>query len=213
MNIGPREITMCEWIAFISWAIHFTTLKPIKYKLFTVYLGIIAITEFLNLNFGSTKDSIFNSIIIYFNVPLEICFLSFFLLSQTTIKKWWTVGIITLYLVFYILEAANIANAPKNFNSLSYGVGNLLLIVAVLLAIRGYLKTDDRTPFYKTSFFWIIIAIAINYTASFPYSNFRDFFWSDKNYYSIAYFLHYTSHYLNCILYLLFAFASIWKKT
>ena len=63
----------------------------------------------------------------------------------------------------------------------------------------------------QTTKFWIMMGLIIFYVGAFPYQNFRNFLWSNPDYYRMAYFLHYLSQAFSCIMYLSFAYSVKWK--
>jgi hypothetical protein len=211
LKYAAIAVVVCELIAFASWVVNYTRIKELKYKLFAFYLGIIAIIELLNLLYD-LPTAWPNMLVLYVNVPLQFCFLFYFLLYKRGGKKAiLPVVFMCVYLFFFLTERYHFFTLPVNFDSLSYGIGNLLLIAAIVILLADIFRNNDPVVYNKTPLFWILIGLIIFYIGSFPYHNFRNFFWSQKSYYQTAYFLHYTSQVFNCMMYLLFAYAVKWK--
>ncbi len=211
MRFDAIIIVVAEWIALICWAIHFKKDIGKKNKLFTLYLFVIAIFELLNLVFGGIKFRPLNFIINHLIVPIEFVFLYFFLLWKTTpFNDRLAVFFSSFYIFYFVLDRTSFIGKQHFFDSLSYGIGCLFLISAVVIRTIYLLKLDEVLHFTKTSLFWIILGIAIFYLGSFPYHNFRTYLWSNSQYHSLAYLLHYTSQTFCAIMYLLFAYAAKW---
>lgn len=205
-------IVICEWAAFSAWAVHYRQAWEQKYRLFPVYLGTLACTELANLLFWKSDNSLTNIIVNHFNVPLQFIFWYWFLIYEIKTKRrniFWTFGFI--YLSFYIAERCSVFVRPVNFDSFSYGIGILFLIAAIIMRIRVFFRWEQVISYQRTVIFWILIALILYYIGSFPYQNFRNYFWNVKKHYELAYLLHYISLALNCIMYLLFAFSARWK--
>jgi hypothetical protein len=212
MRIDIIIVAVCELIAFIPWAINFKKLKEIKYKLFTLYLGLIVAGELANIFFHKSDESWSNILVMHFMVPVQFIFLFYFLIYNPQNKLKLLAAIFTIiYLSFFIAERLNFFIRPTNFDSLSYGVGALLLIAAIIIAIVNIFKSGNPMEYNQNTLFWIIMGLIIYYIGSFPYQNFRNFFWSTPSYGNTAYFLHYLSQAFNCIMYLLFAYSVKWE--
>jgi drug/metabolite transporter (DMT)-like permease len=213
MRIDAIILVLCEIIAFTFWAINYKKIKEVKYKLFTFYLGIIAFTELANLLFHSSNGGFTNFVIMHLIIPLQFIFYYYFLLYKEKTKK--TKLLLStfsvIYICFFIAERMNLLVAPVNFDSLSYGVGNLFLIAAIIISLKIIFTESNVIEFNKNSFFWIIMGLIVFYIGSFPYQNFRNYFWSKPSYNNLAYTLHYLSQAFDSIMYLLFAYAVKWK--
>jgi hypothetical protein len=212
MRADQIFVVLCECIAFVLWATRTNKFTKNKYWFFTFYLGLIFFTEASNLVAINNGYTGINNVILYFLIPTQITFLVFFLVFK---KQKWLLPIVLVgvYLFAFYAELNGFEQLKNTgFTSFSYGVGNLVLIIAVLASISNFLKLNQHVDFYKTPYFWIMLGVVIFYIGSFPYYNFRTFFWSSKDYQKIAYFLHYTSQVFNCIMYLMFGYAAKWIK-
>ena len=212
MRLDSILVAACELTAFASWAVNFKKFRELKNKLFTVYLSIIVVTELANIFFATSINSLYNIIVTHFNVPMQFIFLFYFLVYKPKkINRVIVILFTAIYLAFFITERLNFFVRPANFDSLSYGVGCLLLISSILIAIINIFKFDDPLAYNQNTLFWIIMGLIIYYIGSFPYQNFRNFLWSHDSYTNTTYLLHYLSQTFNCIMYLLFAYAVKWK--
>lgn len=213
MRIEAIIVVITEWVACIAWLLCISKTTTRHYKFLAIYLLIIASTELMNLLFSKSHTDIFNIVIVHFNVPLEILFWIYFLLATTKsrLNQLFFLFFSVIYLFVFILDRTHIITKPLYFDSWSYGIGNLLLLVSVVLAMMNYFKSKEVLIFTQSSFFWIVLGLLVYYGGSFPYQNFRNFLWGNKMYFEKAYFLHYLSQAFNCIMYLLFAYATKWK--
>ncbi len=212
MRLDSVFVAACELTALAFWTVHFKKIKELKYKIFTGYLGIIVITELANILFSNSDYSWYNQIVMHFNVPMQFIFLFYFLVYQPKkLNRIIVLAFAGIYLGFFLTERLNFFGRPDYFDSLSYGVGCLLLICSILIAITNIFKFADPLAYNQNTFFWIIMGLIIYYMGSFPYQNFRNFLWSHDAYTRTAYLLHYVSQTFNCIMYLLFAYAIKWK--
>jgi hypothetical protein len=212
MKVFSFFVVLCEWISFVCWASVYKKLTLLKDKLLVFYLGLIAATELLNFLFSDKLDDFLNYTIRYFIIPMQFVFLLFFLLYSPHKKKNILMSVFILtYIFFFIVENVRLFVLPVNFDSLSYGIGNLLLIISLIIALMDIFNELNFTAVNQHSTFLIYAGLIIFYIGSFPYENFRNYFWSKPSYYNTAYFLHYLSQAFNCIMYLMFAYAVKWK--
>jgi hypothetical protein len=212
MKIVASLVVISEWIAFLFWLTVYKKITDAKYKLFVIYLGLIAISELLNFIFSTTLDGGFNYAVRYFIIPMQFVFILYYLLYSSEKKNKILMSVfITVYAFFFIVDSIHLFTLPINFDSLSYGIGNLLLIASLIIAIIRIFNQPNFTLSNQNTLFCIYAGLIVFYIGSFPYENFRNYFWSKTEYYGTAYFLHYLSQAFNCIMYLLFAYAVKWK--
>lgn len=169
--------------------------------------------ELLNLFSNNNGKGWANLLVTFFvNVPLEIIFLTWFLLWHLG-KKWAIacVVFIVIYLLCFLAEHNQWLLPATNFDSVSYGVGSLFLIAAIIIALLHLFKQTQPGSYFQSSITWIILGMILFYIGGFPYNNFRNYFWSMPGYENLAYTLHYMSQALCAIMYLMFAYAAKWK--
>lgn len=212
LKLSAALVVLCELIAFVTWLVRYRSNTALRHKLFTVYLGILAISEALNFLLSTQAKDILNLWILHVNIPLQIIFLIYFLLYDSGKK----INLLPLllsgiYIFFYTMERLHVFVLPVNFDSMSYGVGNLLLIAAVIIALVNIFRQSNIVEYNHNTQFWIIIGIVVFYIGSFPYQNFRNQFWANPAYYNTAYAMHYLTQAFNCIMYLLFAYSVKWR--
>lgn len=212
LKIAASLVVTCELIAFITWILYFSRWKEIRYKLFTIYLGIISVSELLNLLFSLSDNSVWNIWVLHVNIPIQFIFLMYFLLYGKNRKHNFILALfIGIYIFFFVMERLHIFVLPVNFDSMSYGIGNLLLTVSLIIALLSLFRQNDPQAYNHPMLFPIIAGMIVFYLGSFPYQNFRNIFWGNPAYYKTGYFLHYLSQAFNCIMYLSFAYSVKWK--
>ncbi len=212
MRIDSILVVCTEWLAFSAWLFNYSKLTERKYKLLTLYLGIVAIVELLNLLLNTGDNSWSNILVMQVVMPLEFVFFINFLLYDISTKHQVASILFTiLFLVVFILERLNFFPPPVYFDSVSYGSGTLLLIVSIIILLLEIFKKENTIPYNQTPIFWILTGLMLFYIGTLPYNNFRNFYWPKPTFHKLASFLHYLTQTICCILYLLFAYSVKWK--
>lgn len=208
LNIFKYVIVFAELTAAIAWLLKFNRLQELRLKILALFLGYLTFTELLNL-FSSSPDSLINQIIIKLNTVLEIGFWIYFLTSKLHYTRW---GLLCLIVVIYVLEqATHVLAIPSNFYSFTEGIGSLAILG---LLITNMFHFFQHKQFAQQDYTWLLlllIGVMLFYIGSFPYHNFRNFFWNNKSYYNLAYILYYTTQIFCISMYLIFAYTAIWK--
>lgn len=205
-------IVSCEWIAFLAWVFNYARLKEPKYRVFVFYLGFLAGTELANLLLWRSNSSPTNWIVNHVNVPVQFFFWYYFLLYKyDKNRRIVFYSFVVLYAAAYVSEQVQLFTKPVNFDSFSYGIGVLLLLSAIVIAIKDFFWSEKVARYQRETIFWMLIGLTVYYMGSFPYQLFKNYFWSDPKMYDRAYLLYYTSGGLNCIMYLFFAYSVRWK--
>jgi hypothetical protein len=199
-----------ELIAALAWIYHYRRLRERRFKFLAIYLCIIVGIEIVNLLLQSAFTA---GMVDYFNIPLGLIFFICFLLPGPPKRERLIAAVfIALYMACFIAERLHLLLPPVNFDSLSYGVGNLLLIVALVMAIIKIFRGKDLEAHDQRMLFRVILGLMIFYIGSFPYENFRNYLWSNRSYWPTAWVMHYTSQVFACLMYLMFAYALRWKN-
>jgi hypothetical protein len=212
MQIDAIIVLACEWIAFLCWAINFKKVKETRYKLFTIYLGIIAFAELLNYFFRNTGKGWTNWVNVHVIVFIQFVFFIWFLLyNKNENSKRIALLLITIFCTGFVIDMKDAGIHTILFSSLSFGIGSLLLLISIIIALYQMFNKPTTAEHDQTTKYCIIMGLIIFYIGAFPYQNFRNYFWGNAAYYKLAYFMHYLSQVFNCIMYLAFAYSVKWK--
>ncbi|MCY1500846.1 hypothetical protein D9M68_348980 [compost metagenome] len=190
--------------AFSYW----NKLKQTHWKWFIIYLNLIFLIEAFS-RWGLAAHPTYRAYFYDFlGIPVQFLFF-YWLYASISLKNrklfFWCILIYLLsFLPYFTLFAkGNIVY------SLSYTVGNVLLMILVFLEILKQIKSDKILLFRENFMFYVNIGIVIFYIGTLPFFSFYGLIVKNQslwmNYYT---FFMIANH----IMYLLFISAFIWGK-
>lgn len=195
---------------FIFW-------KKIKYsywKWFPVYLGLIVLTEVTGEYFLHARNDLKTNIAIYsyFGIPLQFFF--FYWLFQQQFKKInnnkWPLISAAIYFIALIADLAYISKLKFYFESFSYVIGCLFLLILLLMFFFRFTKGDDIFGYKNNMMFWVSIGLMLFYIGTMPFFAFRNMLFVKNE--QMFYIYWYAQFGLNYLMYLLFIVAFVWGK-
>jgi hypothetical protein len=199
------------WIQFFTMLValwYWPKLKNSYWKWFVIYLCVIFLVEALSK--WGLKDYPTYKIYLYdfFGIPIQFLFFYWLYANKSLNDKklFWICVIIYLasFLPYFTLFAkSNIVY------SLSYTVGNIMLMLLVFLEILKQIKSDKILLFRENFMFYINIGIMIFYIGTLPFFSFYGLILKNDNLWSNYYLFFMVA---NHIMYLLFISAFIWGK-
>ena len=202
------SLNWIEIFAALTAIIYYKSVKNSYWKWFVYYLISIAFLECMGKFIVSHYKEFNTYYYDYLVIPLEFIFL-YWLYSKSLLKIKLFYIFTTIYVVsflphlFYSFKLLNI-------NSLSYTIGNFIMLIFVFLEFKKQIKTDEILLFKQNRMFYINCGVIIFYVGTLPLFTFYDYLainLKDILSYYYTFFLL-----ANCILYLLFATSFICGK-
>jgi len=199
------------WVQFFTMLValwHWPKLKNSHWKWFIVYLCVIFLVEALSK--WGLKDYPAYKIYLYdfFGIPIQFLFF-YWIYAVKSLKNKSLFCICVLIYLASFLPYFMLFGKSNIVYSLSYTIGNIMLMLLVFLEILKQIKSESILLFRENFMFYINIGIMIFYIGTLPFFSFyglilkNDRLWA--NYYL---FFMIANH----IMYLLFISAFIWGK-
>ena len=205
----------CEVIAAIAGFLNWKKIGNSYWKWFPVYLSIIAAIEILTEStFASTNSYEFTiAIHDFLGTPLQFFFFFWIFHQYFRSEKPSYLPLIgaVIYLLVWIIDLFFLRGKLLPFVSFSYSVGNLILLVLIILFFVRLASGELILKYSSMMIFWVSLGLLVFYLGSFPlYGMYNTLAAKHPDIFN-SYWKFATL--LDCIMYLLFAFALIWKKT
>lgn len=202
-----RLLILAEAAAAIAGLITWSKWRGTYLKWVPLYLALIVfmeLSERLLRNFGEVPAA---SMIFKVSVVTEILFIHWFFYK--TLSKKIIIAGACIYLLGFLLEHFLIQDHAYYFQSLSYTIGNLFILVYLLMFFIELVKSERILVFKKLTVFWISLGMLVFYLGTFPFYGLYNELAKDLN---IFVPLAWISTSLNYSMYLLFTIAFIWGK-
>ncbi len=199
-----------EALAAITGFITWYKWKGSYLKWFPVYLSAITLLEISHRVFES-YSAVNNAYIVYeIVIPLEILFINWFFLKTLNKKNSrLVISGACIYLSSLILEKTLLYDKTYYFQSLSYTIGNLFILVYLIIFFIELVRSKNIFNFKKLTVFWICFAMLIFHLGTFPFYGLYNELGRDLGLFiPVAWFA--TS--LNYCMYTLFTIGFIWGK-
>lgn len=213
IELLKTSLYLAEGITFLSALYNYYHTKSNQYKYLTLYFLFIVLAEqigrFLVYNDLLDITKYWYSFIV---IPVEFFFFFWFFFTHFTSPKDKTIpkyGSILLLLAF-IADWLFFYNTKAVFISLSYTLGNLILLVVVLIYFRNLIHSKRILNFTNEIEFWISLGLLLFYLCTFP-------FFGLYNYFFVNYPIEFRTYYiimllLNILMYLIFSIGLLWTK-
>ncbi len=206
-------ITLFELIACITGFYYWRRIKNTFWRYFPVYLAIIVVGDSIGHILAFQNDMIGNrNLYMYFIIPFEFLFY-FWIVYQLLFERMQVVFVsgTVLYVLSLIAEHFAFPNIKSGFFlSLSYTVGNLVLLVFLFIYFLQLVRSAQLQYFFKESSFWVAVGLLLFWLGTFPYYGLFNFLWPKHK----AIFITYTwvMIALNYCMYICFTVAFICRK-
>nr|MBK9653417.1 hypothetical protein [Bacteroidota bacterium] len=137
-------------------------------------------------------------------------FISWFF-YKTLPAKFKTLPVISaaLYCATLAIEKYNFDNADYFFESLSYTVGNLFILVYIIIYFIDLVRSENILKFNQLTTFWIALGMLIFYLGTFPFYGLYNELTKNLVIFIPA---AWVATSLNYIMYLMFTVGLIWGK-
>ena len=183
-------------------------LKHSYWKWFVAYICLIFLIEAFSK--WGLKNHVEYRVYWYdfFGIPVQFLFFYWLYAAKSfkNNKLFWTCSII--YALSYLPYLIMFRKFSVVY-SLSYTVGNVLLMVLVFLEIFKQIKSDKILLFKENLMFYINIGIMIFYIGTLPFFSFYGLILKDQQLWNTYYIFFMVA---NHIMYLLFMAAFLWGK-
>lgn len=203
-----------EILACVTGFLYWKKIRHTYWRWFPVYLGIIVLTEFAAEYFSYARAQFGINIDIYrfFGIPFEFLFL-FWLFHQyfgKSLKIKWPLISAAIYLICLFIDLIFVGKMKLFFDSFSYTIGNILLLVLLLMFFLKFTESDEILEYRSSMMFWVCLGLMIFYLGSLPFYGLRTtLYYMDRNFYYTYFYIQFG---LNYLMYILFTLSFIWGK-
>lgn len=203
-----ESLNYIQILCAVTAVFKFKTVKNSFWKWFVYYLILIAVFDYLGKFLVELNPELNIYFYDYFVIPFEFLFL-FWLYSKSLRKPKLLYVLSAVYLVSFV---------PHLFyddkilftNSLSYTVGNFIILIFVFLEFNKQIQTDEILNFKTNRMFYINFGVMFFYVGTLPLFAFYEYLAQnlpDLLSYYYTFFLI-----ANCTMYILFATSFICGK-
>lgn len=166
-------LNVTELASFIVGLFYWKKAKNTIWVWFIVYLGFIVASELTcnYLHYYAHNTSLINKIIDYIVLPAEFLFLYwlYYKYSDSNKGKFLAIVCAIIYLASFIADQFFFQNKVFIFDSVSYCVGNLVLLVIILSFFIRFSKGDEILHYQSSMIFWVSLGALIFYLGTLPY--------------------------------------------
>lgn len=208
--IFTQYLLVTQVLAALVGCITFNKWRHSYLKWFVGYLILISILVACGSLLVSFKKQNDFLIINQIAVAIEMLFISWFFYKTLPAKfRALPVAGAALYCATLAIEKYNFDNADYFFESLSYTVGNLFILVYIIIYFIDLVRSENILKFNQLTTFWIALGMLIFYLGTFPFYGLYNEL--TKN---LAIFIPaaWVATSLNYIMYLMFTVGLIWGK-
>ncbi len=149
----------------------------------------------------------------YFEIPVEFIFFFalFYLSAREPGRKTLPALFIIIYLLSIVFDEFYFSRKTHLFDSISYTIGNLLLLILILRFFVQMVTSDDIMTFRQNMLFWVSLGLLFFYLGSFPFYALLNMM--GPKHHDLMNTYKYIVYGLNSTMYLMFTFSFIWGKT
>jgi hypothetical protein len=207
-------LNIFEALACITGFLYWKKIRNSYWYLFPVYLAIIVLTELTGEYLLHVKKDLDVNIALYryFGVPVQFFFFYwlFYQYFKSTKRNKWPLYSAAIYLASWLTDLVYLSSFKLYFDSFSYAVGCILLLVLLLIYFTRFIKSDELLHYKSSMMFWVCMGIFIFYIGSLPFWGLRTTLY--RQYPDFFYTYWYTQYGLNYLMYILFSVSFIWGK-
>jgi hypothetical protein len=140
---------------------------------------------------------------------LFFCWLFYQYLPQK--QKWMAVTGAGIYLLTLIIEMIKIHGVDYFFKSMSYSVGNIVILLLTVTFFINLFNSTEILLFKRNIMFWVSIGLIVFYLGTFPFYALYNYFLKTDRPFLEAY--AWAMIFSNYCMYLLFTIGFIWGKS
>ena len=206
-------LNIFEAIAAVVGFLYFNKIKNSFWKWFPYYLTFIIISDIISRNFAKYDLRLTCKIFYgYFEIPVEFFFFFWLFHKSFDQTKYKRLPIIcaVIYTASWIADMVYFSTLDFWFYSISYTIGNLLLLVLILRYFIQLVTSNAILNFKQDMLFWVSTGLLLFYLGTFPYYGLRNtLVYKYRELYTTYSYIMYV---LNSLMYLMFTFSFIWGK-
>jgi hypothetical protein len=205
-----QGLVITEAIATIAGFSNLHKLKDSYLKWVPIYLAIITLLEIGYHLCSYFHKSNAASYIYIVSILIEMFFINwlFYKIFKSRYKKLILTGVI-FYVISLLLEKTILSSTTYYFQSLSYTIGNLFILIYIILYFVQLVNSDKILVFKKLTEFWIACGMLVFYLGTFPfYGLYNELAKNIDIFMAVAW----VATSLNYCMYLLFTIGFIWGK-
>jgi len=221
LNIPFLILRIFEAIACLTGFICIRKFKKTYWVYFIFYLLFIVLCENLDavvVNSGLHGPNLFLfNKILYIYLVIPISFLFFYWLYYKSFRnsksKWLPITSTVIYLVSWVTDMVYFSRHPSDFSffSISYSIGNLLLLIHILRFLALLVTSDAILSFKRNTMFWVSLGLLLYYLGCFPFYGIYNVLATEKNkFWFVRYYL--LVNFLDCLMYISFSISFIWGE-
>ncbi len=210
--VFKHSIKLFEGMAALAGFVYWKKWKTGYWKWFPVYLLALFLSECLGNVFAAYDLRTANSALYRFWVlPVEFLFYCWFYYKSFE-RKWkpLALGCSVLFVFSWFVEFFMVTQRSEYFSSLSYSVGNVVMVVLTVSFMLGRLFSEAILDYKSDPMFWITIALMIFYLGTFPYYGLFNLLVLKYRHLHELY--TWAMIVMNYTLYLIFTAVLIWKR-
>jgi len=207
-------LNILEFMACITGLVFWNKFKNSYWKWFPVYLGVIILTELIGEYLLHVKKDLASNIALYsyFGIPIQFFFFYWLFYQQfkPAAKSKWPLISAAIYLICLVTDLAYISKIKLYFESFSYVIGCIFLLILILIYFARFIKSDEIIKYRTSMMFWVALGLMIFYIGAMPFFAFRtELYRQDKDFFYTYWYIQFG---LNYLMYLLFIISFIWGK-
>lgn len=215
MNSLVVILNVLELVSCITGFLYWNKIKHSYWKWFPVYLAVILLSEIIGEYLSHIETYVHYSITLYryFVIPFEFVFFYwiFYRYFNTNGKSKWPFYAAAIYLICLFIDLLYIEGKMKLlFDSFSYTVGNILLLILILMFFIKFIKSDELLKYSSSNMFWVCLGLLVFFLGSLPFYGLRTTLY--RQYRDFYYVYWYIQFGLNYLMYIFFAISFIWGK-
>ena len=203
-----ETIVWIEFAAAVVGLLYWPKLKNSYWKWFIIYLCIIFVVE-ASSKWGLKNNPTYRVYLYdFFGIPVQFLFF-YWLYAVKSLKNNFLFWLCVVLYAISFLPYFTLFAKESIVYSLSYTVGNVLLMLLVFLEIFKQIKSEKILLFRSNFMFYINIGIMLFYIGTLPFFSFYGLILKDLQFWTSYYIFFMVA---NHIMYLLFISAFVWGK-
>ncbi|MCC7030540.1 MAG: hypothetical protein IT257_09560 [Chitinophagaceae bacterium] len=205
------SLMIAEGIACITGLLSWKKARDSVWKYFIIYLLFVFTSELFGLlcMYRGWKeiDQLYFTFVV---IPAEFIFFYFLFAYHSTSKSYRRFAYLSVLFYLLSLFIENTGTHRPEFFSISYTVGNLLLLLLIFMYLYKYLQSDELIQIRSNPLIYVSIGLLIFYIGAFPFYGLKNYLWSSYKVIGTNYW--YFATILNCLMYCMFTISFLWGK-
>lgn len=210
-------LNVFELSAFISGLVYWKKYRSSMIRYFILFLGLIFFNEMTgHYLLQVKKDKILNGAFYnYYAIPVQFLFyfLFFYLVNKKSgyLKSLkWPPIFALIYLACLSAEWSGLFVSFYWFYSVSYSVGNLLLLILVIQFLARFINSEQILQVKQSFMFWVCIGLLSFFLITFPFYAMTNYLAAEfRRVYRIYWYINIV---FDCIMYFCFVIAFVCGK-